>query len=1042
LRRLEPPALNRGQILRPRLLERLNGRWGRRATVIVGGPGFGKSTLLAQAIRENLLAPHGSDHWLSLTFADNEPEVLLAGIVAALSLPIPTIDMYADDVIERVAAAARSLPPGTCLVVDDVHELRVDRKGIQTLASMINLLPLQCSVVLSSRVEPSIPMADWRAKGLVEVIVEDDLRYTEAELAEMLGARPQLGIEGAHGGWPALVELLSITGTHGTEAYLREVVLSRLSVDDRRRIAALDAINGGDLDLLEAALDEPLDADVRTRIQQFPMTQPFGVDGIRPHALWHPVLVDMLTPQERLAVRGRAAEELLRRGGRSEALALFAESSDWDGVARVIREACGSGNTELSFATLDNWRRSFPPSEEWRPEWKLVAGMAERASNTWNEATSLLLSDAVDAFRTMGDVGAEVSAMAELAFVSRERGDEARLLGILIRLSELETAGASEVFGMLSLGRAVMFDAMDDDKAVLAQLGAVGPSDLPGHWFVRALWMQGQANLLLGRPAEALTLTERARDGATDYVGARTFIHYIKWWLELDAATIDSFFMVDDEVNGSPFDRLHGGALSATVHAYFGEIGRARHNLAIAESLRSALPGTSSLRPEYLLMFAFAAAAIAVAEGDETLARDTLRSIFELQPIAGPVGRRAARRCCGLVIVLLPEHRAAVHDETYGPAIAEARALAEWFVDLRNGLRVRPPSTSTQSRLLNALPLRWAIEAVARFAAFDLPAAKILCEELVRLRGALVRSLLSSFVEDKSSAKSRPGQTADPVFDSAVVSGSKRLLAEVPVAPEAPLTIGLLGPLEVIRGNDRHEPPELRRERVRQIVAILAVQGPTSRGALCDTLWPDLDLSAASQNLRTTLSYVHRVLEPDRSSGQAPFVLRQRGEILSLVGAPWLETDVSQFDSSIRKASTFAKNGAYSAELEHLERALLLVRGEPLIDADAGDLVSGSISTLRVQIAVAAQRAAELRFAISEHERAQSHATLCLRFDPWNESASNLLVASPLAEGRIGAARQALDSWKRRDAELGVGPSPAIEMLSRRLLSESSSNAA
>ena len=59
--RFEPPKPRPGSLTRPRLLRALLGRWEHRVTSVVGGPGMGKTTLLAQAVAENRLAPRGED---------------------------------------------------------------------------------------------------------------------------------------------------------------------------------------------------------------------------------------------------------------------------------------------------------------------------------------------------------------------------------------------------------------------------------------------------------------------------------------------------------------------------------------------------------------------------------------------------------------------------------------------------------------------------------------------------------------------------------------------------------------------------------------------------------------------------------------------------------------------------------------------------------------------------------------------------------------------------------------------------------------------
>ena len=63
--RPDPPVPRRAALLRPRLLDVLGGRFSRRLTVVAAPAGLGKTTLLSQAVRENLLAPQGTDRWLT-----------------------------------------------------------------------------------------------------------------------------------------------------------------------------------------------------------------------------------------------------------------------------------------------------------------------------------------------------------------------------------------------------------------------------------------------------------------------------------------------------------------------------------------------------------------------------------------------------------------------------------------------------------------------------------------------------------------------------------------------------------------------------------------------------------------------------------------------------------------------------------------------------------------------------------------------------------------------------------------------------------------
>lgn len=83
--RFSPPEPRRGILARPRLLRALIGRWEHRVTLLVGGPGLGKSTLVAQAVVENRMAPRGEDVWVGLEPHDNDDGALACAVAGALA---------------------------------------------------------------------------------------------------------------------------------------------------------------------------------------------------------------------------------------------------------------------------------------------------------------------------------------------------------------------------------------------------------------------------------------------------------------------------------------------------------------------------------------------------------------------------------------------------------------------------------------------------------------------------------------------------------------------------------------------------------------------------------------------------------------------------------------------------------------------------------------------------------------------------------------------------------------------------------------------
>ena len=1027
LRRLSLPGLHRGQISRARLIGRLAGRFDRRATLVVAGPGFGKSTLLAQALHENALAPRGEDHFVSCTAEDSDASVLVRAIANALDLPLTTTGVGA------LISAMGSLPLGTCLVLDDLHEVTRGSSGHAALVDLVDALPLQCSLMIGSRLDPDIPLSRWIAQGRVETLTDSDLAYTREEIEQVTASRisptrveprqDETLSDLPYGGWPALVELALVTGGKGSDRYLREVVLRDMPEADRYRIAVLDLVGGGDAELLSACLEEAIEEAAFAALDRFPMMQRLGQTGLRPHALWQPVLAELVSASARISLQRRAAGALMSRGLHDDAMRLFARCEDWDGVASVIADACRSGCTQVDSDTLERWRNTLPVSEHDRPEAKLVAGISARQQQTFASSTADLLAEAANTFREREQVGAEIAALAELAFVAREQGDTMRIFTALGRMFELEALNVPQARTFAHLFRAVIADSEDDDAQLIDHLAKVSYGDLSPVWESRIEWLRGHAHLMLGQPELGRSHAERsATVSEDDFLGGRYLVAYVAWWNGPDARAIESVPDITIEKEPSVFDQVYGGSGTATLHAYAGNLARARACLRVAsDAMQSDESDEGHSRPEYRGLVACARAAVAVAEGDDARAAADLHQFFDDFRIDTVIGRRAARRWIGPVWVLMPEARTGIEAMQLGPAMHNVRTIAAWFADMRDGKYGQPP-IYTAEQLIRALPLLWAVEALARVAAIDADLASALTEQLVALRGSHVRDALRAF-------------TANRDTHPTIVIGAKRLLASVPVSPSHPLTISLLGPLQLKR-EAVIDAPELRRGRVRQLIVTLAVDGPLSREVLADRLWPEIERGPALQNLRQTINYVHKALEPERGPGDAPFVLRASGELLSLVGSPWIELDIVRFREACDEAARLRRTGVHTQELGQLEAALSMVRGEPLMDVAFEEWASSHIRSLTVRIASAAQRAAEMRFAMSDHEQAREHAALCVRFDPWCESAHSITTASLLAEGRVGAARDAFHAWRSLRSDFGAQrDSAAMSMLERRLLS-------
>ena len=232
-------------LTRPCLILAVHGRWNRPVTTVVAG--FGKTTLLSQAVAENLLARIGTDIVLRLEAADNRASRLVSRVLAALGVDVPRF-ADTDELLQvLVDAMWTRAPTPICLVLDDVHELDPASAGLALLRRLVQSLPRNAHVLLGSRNLPDIGIARLAVDGAAHVLREDDMRFTDAEIGEfarLRGVAPEF--VGAAQGWPALAELLARAPGITTDEYVWEQIISPLGDAVRARLVELAALGGAD----------------------------------------------------------------------------------------------------------------------------------------------------------------------------------------------------------------------------------------------------------------------------------------------------------------------------------------------------------------------------------------------------------------------------------------------------------------------------------------------------------------------------------------------------------------------------------------------------------------------------------------------------------------------------------------------------------------------------------------------------------------------------------------------------------------------------
>lgn len=403
-------------VRRPHLIEQLNVGLHGQLTLISAPAGFGKTTLVSAWLNQREEAeetphpPSSSLHpskvaWLSLDEGDSDLTRFLtylvaalqtlapqigAGVLGLLQSPQPPQDPSAREaMLTALLNEITTISDGFVLVLDDYH--RIDDTAVdQSLAFLLDHLPPQMHVVITTREDPQLPLARYRARGQMTELRAADLRFTPAEAAAFLNqvmgldlsAEEVTVLEERTEGWIAGLQLaaLSMRGradvAHFVKAftgdnryivdYLVEEVLRRQPERVRSfllQTAILDRLSGSLCDAVTEHKDSMALLDVLERSNLFVVP----LDDNRHWFRYHHLFADVLAahalqeqPAQIPILHQRASNWYEQHGLRADAIRHALAAQAFGRAADLIERAWPDMDGRFQTATWLGWARSLP----------------------------------------------------------------------------------------------------------------------------------------------------------------------------------------------------------------------------------------------------------------------------------------------------------------------------------------------------------------------------------------------------------------------------------------------------------------------------------------------------------------------------------------------------------------------------------------------------------------------------------------------------------------------------------------------------------
>lgn len=188
--RINPPQSRTTDVKRDALVSTLHKALAHTPCVLLSAPaGSGKTTILAQWTK----ATDYSVAWLQIDRDHQRLAVFAAYLYAALQPILRQTQTISSNVLhdgydfwpEQLVQFLETVQTPFAIILDDFH--LIEDEAIHTVVyTLINQMPEHGHLIVSTRVDPSLPLAQLRAKGLLSEFRLDALRFSADEALSLL----------------------------------------------------------------------------------------------------------------------------------------------------------------------------------------------------------------------------------------------------------------------------------------------------------------------------------------------------------------------------------------------------------------------------------------------------------------------------------------------------------------------------------------------------------------------------------------------------------------------------------------------------------------------------------------------------------------------------------------------------------------------------------------------------------------------------------------------------------------------------------------
>ncbi|MBI1256434.1 MAG: hypothetical protein GC204_03090 [Chloroflexi bacterium] len=264
--KLNIPPVRPSHVQRAELIQKLDELREYKLALIVASAGYGKTALVSEWIAQTSMRVV----WFSIDMGDNDPVRFWDYVIAAIQTAYPDIGVQTltllhepqplpiETSLSALINELSALPELLTLVLDDYH--LIDSASVhEGLAFLIDHVPSQLRLIMTTRTDPPLPLARMRVRNQLLELRSVDLRFSLPQIAAFFADVMGLTLT------PDQIEVLDAR----VEGWIAGLQLAGLALQGKRNPAEFIASFAGDhryvLDYLgDEILDRQPDA-----IQQF-----------------------------------------------------------------------------------------------------------------------------------------------------------------------------------------------------------------------------------------------------------------------------------------------------------------------------------------------------------------------------------------------------------------------------------------------------------------------------------------------------------------------------------------------------------------------------------------------------------------------------------------------------------------------------------------------------------------------------------------------------------------------------------------------------